>query len=119
MVGRRGRLLRRKVRGHPRGLRKDLLAEIPRQGEVLAHPRQECLVTIIALHFGTLFSGALVVETIFAYLGTGKLIYDSIMGNDFNLALAGLLFATLVTLVSNVLADLAYAWLDPRITYGD
>jgi peptide/nickel transport system permease protein len=77
------------------------------------------VVTIIALHFGTLFSGALVVETIFAYLGTGKLIYDSIMGNDFNLALAGLLFATLATLMSNLMADLVYAWLDPRITYGD
>jgi len=47
----------------------------------------------------------------------GKLIFDSIMGNDFNLALVGLLFATLITLLANLAADLAYAWLDPRISY--
>ena len=77
------------------------------------------VVTVLALHFGALFSGALIVETMFAYLGMGKLIYDSVMGNDFNLALVGLLFATLLTLASNLCADLIYAWLDPRISYAD
>jgi peptide/nickel transport system permease protein len=75
------------------------------------------VVTVVALHFGALFSGALVVETMFAYLGMGKLIYDSIIGNDFNVALVGLLFATLLTLLSNLGADVLYAWLDPRISY--
>ena len=41
----------------------------------------------------------------------------AIMGNDFNLALVALLFATVLTLVGNLLADIAYAWLDPRISY--
>jgi hypothetical protein len=59
-----------------------------------------------------------VTETIFAYLGMGKLIYDAIIGNDYNLALAGLLFATLVTLVANLVADIAYGWLDPRVSFG-
>ncbi|MBM3599095.1 MAG: ABC transporter permease [Alphaproteobacteria bacterium] len=76
------------------------------------------VVTIVALEMGVLFSGALVTETMFAYPGMGKLIYDAILGNDFNLALAGLLMATLVTLIANLAADLAYAWLDPRIAYG-
>ena len=75
------------------------------------------VVTILALDLGFLFSGALVTETIFAYPGMGKMIYDAIMGNDFNLALVALLFATLLTLIGNLLADLAYAWLDPRIWY--
>jgi peptide/nickel transport system permease protein len=75
------------------------------------------VVTVLALNFGALFSGALIVETMFAYLGMGKLIYDSIMGNDFNVALVGLLFATLLTLASNLGADVVYAWLDPRISY--
>ncbi|HEX3346615.1 MAG TPA: ABC transporter permease [Acetobacteraceae bacterium] len=74
------------------------------------------VVTVWALNFGTLFGGALVTETMFAQPGMGKMIYDSIMGNDFNLALSGLLFACLVTLLSNLGADLAYGWLDPRIT---
>ncbi|MEZ5823989.1 MAG: ABC transporter permease [Geminicoccaceae bacterium] len=77
------------------------------------------IVTITALQLGSLFSGALVVETMFAYLGMGKLIYDSILGNDFNLALAALMFAAAVTLLANLVADLLYAWLDPRIDYGD
>ncbi|MCF1495739.1 ABC transporter permease subunit [Agrobacterium vitis] len=74
------------------------------------------MVTVLALGFGSLFSGALVVETIFGMLGMGKVIYDSISNIDFNLALVGLLLATIVTLLSSLLADLAYAWLDPRIT---
>jgi peptide/nickel transport system permease protein len=53
----------------------------------------------------------------FAYPGMGKTIFDAIMGNDYNLALVGLLFATAVVLLSNLAADLAYAWLDPRIAY--
>ena len=74
-------------------------------------------ITILALDFGTLFSGALIVEQIFAYLGMGKTIYDAVMGNDFNLAMVSLLLSTAVVLLSNLAADLAYAWLDPRITY--
>jgi peptide/nickel transport system permease protein len=74
-------------------------------------------VTVLALDFGTLFSGALIVEQIFAYLGMGKTIYDAVAGNDFNLAMVSLLLSTAVVLLSNLAADLAYAWLDPRITY--
>jgi len=86
---------------------------------VLRHALRNALipvVTIMALSFGTLFSGALVTETMFAQWGMGKMIYDAILANDYNLALVGLLFATLVTLLSNLVADLAYGWLDPRIS---
>jgi len=77
------------------------------------------VVTIIALDFGTLFSGALITETIFAYPGMGKLIFDSIMGNDFNMALVALLFATFLTLIGNLAADVAYVALDPRISFRE
>lgn len=73
------------------------------------------VVTIMALDFGALFSGALIVETMFAYLGMGKTIYDAVMGNDYNLALVGLLLATAVTLAANIAADIAYGLIDPRI----
>jgi len=76
------------------------------------------VVTIMALDFGTLFSGALITETIYSWPGMGKLIFDSVMGNDFNLALVALLFATTLTLTGSLLADICYAWLDPRITLG-
>ena len=86
---------------------------------VLRHALRNAMipvVTVMAISFGSLFSGALVTETMFAQRGMGKTIYDSILGNDFNLALMALLFATLVTSLSNLVADLCYAWLDPRIT---
>lgn len=73
------------------------------------------VVTIVALQFGALFSGALITEIVFGYIGMGKTIYDAIMGNDYNLALAGLLCAGLFVIVGNLLADAAYAALDPRI----
>ncbi len=88
---------------------------------VLGHVLRNAMipvVTILALNFGALFSGALITETMFGTLGMGKTIYESILGNDFNLALVGLLLATLTTLLANLLADLCYAWLDPRISYG-
>jgi len=85
---------------------------------VLIHAFRNALipvVTVMGLNFGTLFGGALLTETMFAQPGMGKMIYDSILGNDFNLALTGLLFATLVTLLSNLATDIAYGALDPRI----
>jgi len=89
-------------------------------GVVVGHAMRNAMipvVTVLALDFGTLFSGALVIEQIFAYQGMGKLIYDSILGSDFNVALIGLLFATALTLASNLGADFVYGWLDPRISY--
>jgi peptide/nickel transport system permease protein len=92
-------------------------ASLPRV--LVHHALRNALIpvtTIAALSFGGLFSGALVTETMFAYPGMGKLIFDSVMGNDYNLALVSLLFATLLTLLGNLGADLAYAALDPRIS---
>jgi len=77
------------------------------------------LVTMVALSFGGLFSGALITETMFGWRGMGKTIFDAIMGNDFNLALVGLLLATGFALLGNFLADLCYAWLDPRVTLSE
>jgi peptide/nickel transport system permease protein len=95
---------------------------VSEQGVVWRHALRNAMipvVTIVALGFGNLFSGALVTETMFAYLGMGKLIYDSILGNDYNIALVGLLLATLMTLAGNLLADLGYAALDPRISFTE
>ncbi|MGE0574043.1 MAG: ABC transporter permease [Reyranella sp.] len=74
------------------------------------------VLTILALSFGGLLSGALITETMFAWPGMGKAIYQAILDNDYNLALVGLLIATLATLAGNLLADLAYVWVDPRVS---
>ncbi len=76
------------------------------------------VVTILALDAGALVSGALVTETIFARPGMGKLLYDSIMGNDYNLALLALLLAATVTMLATLAADVAQRVLDPRVRTG-
>jgi peptide/nickel transport system permease protein len=88
---------------------------------VLGHALRNALIpvaTVAALGFGGLFSGALVTESIFAYPGMGKLIYDSILASDFNLALACLLMAAALVIAANFAADTLYAALDPRVGFG-
>lgn len=77
------------------------------------------VVTVIALDFGHLLSGVTLIETMFGWRGMGRLIYESIMGNDYNLALVCLLATTAMILMGSILADIAYAWLDPRIGLGE
>jgi peptide/nickel transport system permease protein len=77
------------------------------------------VLTVLGLSFGGLFSGALITETMFAWPGMGAMIYQAIQTNDFNLALVGLLFATFTTIVGNLLADLALAAVDPRVSIVD
>lgn len=74
------------------------------------------VLTILGLSFGALFSGALITETMFAWPGMGKAIYQGILDNDYNLALVGLLITTLATIVGNLLADLALVAIDPRVS---
>ncbi|MEO1190337.1 MAG: ABC transporter permease [Pseudomonadota bacterium] len=74
------------------------------------------LITLTGLQLGALFSGALIVEILFRQLGMGRVLYDAVLGNDYNLALVGLMLTTAATLLGNLLADLCHAWLDPRVT---
>jgi peptide/nickel transport system permease protein len=76
------------------------------------------LVTVLALDLGALASGAVVVEVMFGYPGMGKLLYDAILGADYNLAMAVLLLGAGAILLANAAADVAYAALDPRIGFG-
>ncbi len=75
------------------------------------------LITILALSFSGLFSGAILTETVFAYQGVGKLVYDSIIGNDYNVAMISFVISVSMVLLMNLAADLAYGFADPRISY--
>jgi peptide/nickel transport system permease protein len=75
------------------------------------------IVTVVAMSAPMIVSGAIITETVFAYQGIGKLMYDSIMGNDFNVAMCSFVISCFMVLIMNLAADLAYAYLDPRITY--
>jgi peptide/nickel transport system permease protein len=75
------------------------------------------VVTIIGLQTGSLLAGAILTETIFAWPGIGKWVYDAILGRDYPVVQSGTFLIALVFVVVNLLVDLSYAYLDPRIHY--
>jgi peptide/nickel transport system permease protein len=76
------------------------------------------VVTILALELPALFNGAVFTETIFSWPGMGRLFIESAFRYDYALLMAIILIGATLTIVSNLLADIAYAYLDPRIRYG-
>jgi peptide/nickel transport system permease protein len=76
------------------------------------------LVTTVGIHFGRLLGGAVVVETIFGIPGLGRLMVESITGRDMSVVQGMVLYLTLVTVLTSLVVDVAYAYLDPRISYS-
>lgn len=74
-------------------------------------------VTVVALHIPDYLIGALVVETIYSWPGTGRLFWESAVRFDYPVLMGILVLASLLVIVSNLLADVLYAVLDPRIRY--
>lgn len=75
------------------------------------------VITVIGLQFGALLSGAVIIETVFARKGIGRLAVDSILNRDYPMVQGTVLVAAFGYLVINLVVDLSYAWLDPRIKY--
>ena len=75
------------------------------------------LITLIALDLPSLFAGALFVETIFSWPGMGRLFWDAAKGRDYPVLLGVVMITATLIIVCNILADLAYGWLDPRVKY--
>jgi peptide/nickel transport system permease protein len=74
-------------------------------------------VTIVGLQFGYLLGGTVVVETVFAREGIGRVAVTAITGRDFNVVQGWALFIAVIYIVVNLLVDVSYAWLDPRVRY--
>jgi peptide/nickel transport system permease protein len=75
------------------------------------------VVTIIAVTMPRVVGGSTVVETVFAYPGMGRLLFTSIMGNDYVVAMTVVMIIAVTVVFFNLLADIIYGWLDPRIRY--
>lgn len=76
------------------------------------------IVTVVGLQFGGLLGGSVLTETVFAWPGLGRLVVDSIRAQDGPLVQGTVLFIAVVFIVMNLLVDLSYALLNPRIRYG-
>src|SRR5690606_29125021 len=75
------------------------------------------VVTIIGLQLGNLLGGSVIVETVFGFPGIGASIVQAIQSRDFPVAQGGVLLVALAFTTVNLLVDLSYAFLDPRIKY--
>jgi peptide/nickel transport system permease protein len=76
------------------------------------------LVTVVAIDTGAIFGGAVITERVFSWQGMGALLVDGVAASDVNVLLAWLMVTSVIVVLFNLIADVLYAVLDPRIRYG-
>jgi peptide/nickel transport system permease protein len=76
------------------------------------------VVTILGLDIGALLGGAVITETVFDIPGIGRLNYDAIIHSDFPIVQGTVLLAAVFIVVANIVVDISYAYLDPRVRYS-
>ncbi|GAP35787.1 ABC transporter permease [Piscinibacter sakaiensis] len=76
------------------------------------------VITVLGLQFGNVMAGAVLVETVFNWPGLGRLAFESVLRRDYPTILGVLVFSAMVVVVMNLLTDLAYRLIDPRIKTG-
>jgi ABC-type dipeptide/oligopeptide/nickel transport system permease component len=76
------------------------------------------VVTIFGLEFGTLLSGAIITETVFAWPGVGRLIINAIQQRDFPLVVGSVMMIAMLFVILNLITDLLYGVIDPRVRYS-
>jgi len=75
------------------------------------------LLTAAGITFATIVTGAVIIETVFAWPGIGRLIAEAVVGRDFPVTQAVVLLVAVMVLVVNLVVDILYAYVDPRIRY--
>jgi peptide/nickel transport system permease protein len=73
------------------------------------------VVTLVGTQFGTVLTGAVLTKIIFAWPGLGRLLYDATLARDYPLLVGIFLIASVSVIVVNLVVDLLYGWLDPRV----
>jgi peptide/nickel transport system permease protein len=76
------------------------------------------VITLMGIGVGIIFGGSVLVETVFAIPGVGRLLVGSIFAQDYVVVQAITLVIALIILVVNLIVDISYGWFDPRIRYG-
>jgi ABC-type dipeptide/oligopeptide/nickel transport system permease component len=94
---------------------------LPERTVVVGHALRNAwlpVVTMVGLEFGFMLSGVVVVETIFSWPGVGRLVFNAINQRDIPLVQAAVIVFAIVFVLLNLLVDLIYVWIDPRIQLG-
>jgi glutathione transport system permease protein len=76
------------------------------------------VVTVSGYEFGRLLAGTVIIETIFLVPGMGRLLVDSVLQRDYAVIQAVVVIVSIMVLVLNMVLDVLYAWLNPRIRYS-
>jgi peptide/nickel transport system permease protein len=76
------------------------------------------VITLMGIGLGMVFGGAVLVETVFAIPGVGRLLVSSVFAQDYVVVQSGTLVIAFIIILSNLIVDISYGWLDPRIRYG-
>jgi len=76
------------------------------------------VVTLLGSQFGHIFGGAVLIETVFNIPGIGRLLVNGVLGQDYTVVQACVLVIAVVVVLVNLIVDISYCWLDPRIRYG-
>jgi peptide/nickel transport system permease protein len=76
------------------------------------------VVTTMGMHVSHVFGGSVLVETVFNIPGMGRMMKDAVMAKDYQVVQGGVLVIALVVVLTNILVDIIYGWLDPRIRYN-
>jgi peptide/nickel transport system permease protein len=88
---------------------------------ILKHALKNSLIPVITLMgigVGLVFGGSVLVETVFAIPGIGRLLVSSVFAQDYQVVQSGTLVIAFIVILSNIIVDISYGWLDPRIRYG-
>jgi len=75
------------------------------------------VVTLAGVQIGHLLGGSILVETVFGWPGLGRLVFDALLQRDLNLLLGILFVSSIVVVIANLIVDLLYGFLDPRIVH--
>jgi peptide/nickel transport system permease protein len=76
------------------------------------------VVTLLGIGIGIIFGGSVLIEQVFAIPGIGRLLVTSVFQQDYVVVQSGVLVISFIVIMSNLIVDISYAWLDPRIRYG-
>jgi peptide/nickel transport system permease protein len=94
---------------------------LPERTVIWKHALRNALIPVLtfgAIYLAILVTGAILVETVFAWPGVGQLIYQGIVFRDFPVVQAVVLLTACIVIVVNLLVDITYAYVDPRIRFG-
>lgn len=76
------------------------------------------VITMVGMQVSIVFGGTVLIETVFNISGMGRLITEAVFGHDYQIVQSGVLIVALVVVLSNLIVDISYGWIDPRIRYG-